>query len=97
MAGAITRSRGTDPHRLRVFGQYAIVLLLHGGGMFRDALGFRTQVRTGDLIFIFPRLRIATARFPAATGTKSTSPLMAPYSICGAMSDCSIRHGLSLP
>jgi AraC-like DNA-binding protein len=56
MAGTITRSRGTDPHRLRVFGQYAIVLLLHGGGSFRDALGFRAQVRAGDLIFIFPEV-----------------------------------------
>jgi len=56
MAGTIHKSSGSDPMRMRVFGQYAIVLLLHGGGMFRDALGFRAQVKQGDLICVFPEI-----------------------------------------
>ncbi len=56
MAGTIHKSRGTGAQKMRVFGQYAIVLLLGGGGLFRDALGFRAQVREGDMICVFPEI-----------------------------------------
>src|SRR5687767_173496 len=56
MAGTINKSRGTGAPRMRVFGQYAVVLLLDGGGVFRDSLGFRVQVQQGDLICIFPEI-----------------------------------------
>jgi hypothetical protein len=56
MAGTIQQSRGTGAQQMRVYGQYAIVLLLNGGGLFRDALGFRAQVREGDMICVFPEI-----------------------------------------
>ncbi len=41
---------------MRVFGQYAIVLVVGGGGYYRDILGTRQLVRAGDLIFVFPEV-----------------------------------------
>lgn len=41
---------------MRVFGQYAIVLLVSGGGYYRDIFGTHQKVKTGDLIFVFPEI-----------------------------------------
>jgi len=41
---------------MRVLGSYAIVFILEGGGLYRDANGYRQRVESGDLILIVPEL-----------------------------------------
>lgn len=41
---------------MRVLGDFAIVLLLHGSGGFADAQGMRERLRHGDLIVLFPEV-----------------------------------------
>ncbi|MBN8218571.1 MAG: helix-turn-helix transcriptional regulator [Spirochaetes bacterium] len=40
----------------RVFGSWALVLVLHGSGRYRDALGRSAELRPGDVILVFPDL-----------------------------------------
>lgn len=55
-AGTILGSAGTGTQKMRVFGQYAIVLLVDGGGYYRDILGTHQDIKAGDLIFVFPEV-----------------------------------------
>ena len=41
---------------LRVFGRYALVAVIAGGGDYEDATGRRSRVRRGDWIWVFPDL-----------------------------------------
>ena len=55
-AGTIKNSRGLRSHPMRVFGQYALVLQLHGSGLFRDALGTKREITAGDALWVFPEI-----------------------------------------
>lgn len=55
-AGTILHSSGIGTRKMRVFGQYAIVLLVDGDGYYRDILGTHQPVTAGDLIFVFPEV-----------------------------------------
>lgn len=54
LAGFIRQSRGVAPWR--VFGSYAVVLLLEGGGRYRDANRLDQRVGAGDVIVVYPDL-----------------------------------------
>lgn len=56
LAGSLRASPGTGAKKMRVFGQYAIVLLVNGNGYFRDILGSHHNMKAGDLIFVFPEI-----------------------------------------
>jgi len=55
LAGINKQSAGVGP-KMRVFGRFAIVLLLHGRGMYLDARGTKREVVAGDAILILPEL-----------------------------------------
>jgi AraC-like DNA-binding protein len=55
-AGTIFNSPGVGKQKMRVFGQYAIVLVVGGGGFYRDILGAHQTVAVGDLIVVFPEI-----------------------------------------
>jgi len=56
VAGYIRNSNGVPDRPLRVFGSYAIVLILHGAGRYIDATGVDRQVSAGDCIVVLPDL-----------------------------------------
>ena len=39
-----------------MYGRYAVVVILSGGGVFQDALGSDLTVESGDVIFVFPEV-----------------------------------------
>jgi AraC-like DNA-binding protein len=56
VAAYIRDSPGVPRTPLRVFGSYAIVLILHGGGRYIDATGLDRPVSAGDCILVLPDL-----------------------------------------
>lgn len=56
LAGYHRNSRGVSDRPMRTFGSYALVLILHGGGIYRDAAGGDRAVETGDCILVLPDL-----------------------------------------
>lgn len=55
LAGMGKGSAGVGP-QMRVYGRFAIVLLLHGRGIYHDARGTRREVLAGDAILVLPEL-----------------------------------------
>lgn len=66
-AGRILSSSGIGGTEMRVLGDYAFVLLLHGTGTYRDARGARRRVQGGDLITLFPELAHSYGPGPGET------------------------------
>jgi len=56
LAGTIADSRGTGRSRMRVFGQWALVYLVAGRGVYRDERGCREEVEAGRWILVFPEI-----------------------------------------
>lgn len=56
MAGFIPNGLGIPVRPLRLFGLYAVVYVVDGGGRYEDANGRDEAVRAGDLIVVFPDL-----------------------------------------
>jgi AraC-like DNA-binding protein len=54
MAAHLHSFRGTQFKSMRVFGSYAVVLLLKGAGRYIDALGTDRRVQAGDCIIVLP-------------------------------------------
>ncbi len=55
LAGYIENGPGIPAGTLRTYGSYALVYCL-GDGDYEDSNGFRTRLRAGDLILVFPDL-----------------------------------------
>jgi AraC-like DNA-binding protein len=55
LAGTLKNSGGVGSGE-RVFGLFALVILVEGEGFYRDARGKRCEVRAGDAILVFPEL-----------------------------------------
>ena len=53
--GTLRDSMGV-PGPMRVLGDFALVLLLHGSGSFYDAQGTRERVAEGDFLVLFPEV-----------------------------------------
>jgi AraC-like DNA-binding protein len=56
LAGTISKSRGIQRDKPRVFGQWAIVYLVAGTGNYHDARGTNIPLRAGDVILVFPEV-----------------------------------------
>jgi AraC-like DNA-binding protein len=54
--GRLRGTSGTGFGRYRVYGIYALVLVLQGGGRYRDRHGTDRRLKAGDLIVVFPEL-----------------------------------------
>lgn len=52
--GRLQGSHGTGFAQYRVYGMYALVFLLHGGGRYRDRRGVDRRLSAGDLLVVFP-------------------------------------------
>lgn len=52
--GRLSGTSGTGFSRFRVYGMYALVLLLKGGGRYRDRRGMDRRLSAGDLVVVFP-------------------------------------------
>ena len=52
--GRLRGTNGTGFSQFRVYGMHALVLLLQGGGRFRDRLRTDRRLSAGDLIVVFP-------------------------------------------
>ena len=47
---------GTGFSQYRIYGMYAMVLILDGGGRYRDRRGVDRRLKAGDLVVVFPEL-----------------------------------------
>jgi hypothetical protein len=56
LAGTISKSRGIQRDKPRVFGQWAIVYSVAGSGNYHDARGIDVPLRAGDMILVFPEV-----------------------------------------
>lgn len=52
--GRLRDTTGTGFGQFRVYGMYALVLLLNGGGRYRDRRGIDRRLSAGDLLVVFP-------------------------------------------
>lgn len=52
--GRLRGTAGTGFSQFRVYGMYALVLLLNGGGRYRDRKGIDRRLFPGDLMVVFP-------------------------------------------
>ena len=52
--GRLQGTTGTGFAQFRVYGMYALVLLLRGGGRYRDRRGVDRRLAAGDLLVVFP-------------------------------------------
>lgn len=52
--GHLSGTTGTGLSQFRVYGMYALVLLLGGGGRYRDRRGIDRRLSPGDLVVVFP-------------------------------------------
>jgi AraC-like DNA-binding protein len=52
--GRLRGTAGTGFSQFRVYGMYALVLLLDGGGRYRDRRGMDCRLSKGDLLVVFP-------------------------------------------
>lgn len=88
LSGYIRDSTGVPFEKVRVFGSYALVYVLHGGGRYTDERGAERRVSAGDLILVFPEL--AHAYGPAAG--ESWDEIFIAFD--GPVFDLWRRHGL---
>ena len=56
MSGMIDTAETRGWNGMRVFGQWAIVYLVGGGGIYRDEHGMNKMVGEGDVILVFPEI-----------------------------------------
>ena len=52
--GRLRGTTGTGFSQFRVYGMYALVFLLNGGGRYRDHRGIDRRLSAGDLLVVFP-------------------------------------------
>ncbi len=56
LAGSLRNSPGIGVDRMRILGNYALVLLLKGSGVYRDARGRKISLQSGHAVHVFPEL-----------------------------------------
>ena len=56
LAGSLRDSPGIGRDPMRILGSHALVLLVEGKGLYRDARGKRVPLQSGHLLHIFPDL-----------------------------------------
>ena len=68
LAGSLRNSPGIGADRMRILGNYALVILLRGSGFYRDARGREIPLESGHAIHVFPEL--AHAYGPSTPGAE---------------------------
>jgi AraC family transcriptional regulator of arabinose operon len=68
LAGSLRNSPGIGSGRMRILGNYALVVLLKGTGVYRDARGREIPIQSGHAIHVFPEL--AHAYGPSTPGAE---------------------------
>lgn len=56
LAGSLQDVAGLDPKAMRVLGSYSLIYMVNVDGYYCDGHGFKADLRTGDLVVIFPEL-----------------------------------------
>jgi AraC-like DNA-binding protein len=56
LAGALQDVPGLDPRAMRVLGSYSLIYMVDVDGYYCDGNGVKADLRTGDLVVIFPEL-----------------------------------------
>ncbi len=56
LAGILQNVHGLDPKAMRVLGSYSLIYMVNVDGYYCDSNGVRADLRTGDLVVIFPEL-----------------------------------------
>lgn len=56
LAGALKDTPGIDPKAMRILGSFSFVYMVEGKGYYADANGRQSELRSGDLVVIFPEL-----------------------------------------
>ncbi len=56
LAGVLQNVHGLDPKAMRVLGSYSLIYMVNVDGYYCDSNGVRADLRTGDLVVIFPEL-----------------------------------------
>lgn len=56
LAGVLQNVHGLDPKAMRVLGSYSLIYMVQVDGYYCDSNGGRADLRTGDLVLIFPEL-----------------------------------------
>lgn len=56
LAGVLQNVHGLDPKAMRVLGSYSLIYMVQVDGYYCDSNGGRDDLRTGDLVLIFPEL-----------------------------------------
>lgn len=68
LAGSLRNTPAIGTDRMRILGNYALVILLRGSGVYRDARGRKMPLRSGHAIHVFPEL--AHAYGPSIPGAE---------------------------
>lgn len=56
LAGALRDVPGLDPRAMRILGSYSLIYMVDVHGYYCDGNGVKADLRTGDLVVIFPEL-----------------------------------------
>lgn len=56
LAGSLQDVAGLDPKAMRVLGSYSLIYMVNVDGYYCDGHGLKADLRTGDLVVIFPEL-----------------------------------------
>ncbi|BCM93066.1 hypothetical protein IAD21_04954 [Abditibacteriota bacterium] len=92
LAGTIKNSGGVAAKPMRVFGQFALVLMVRGHGYYADARGTKCDINPGDAILVLPELPHVYAARP----TKSRGGVWDEIYLCfdGPLFDLWRREGM---
>lgn len=91
LAGLLENADGLDPAAMRVLGRYALVLIVGGRGVYRDARGTACDLGPGDAVLVFPDVPHA---YGPAAGAEWTQLY---FVFTGAQFDLWRRTGLLRP
>ncbi|MCP5528966.1 MAG: helix-turn-helix transcriptional regulator [Opitutaceae bacterium] len=67
LAGALRDVPGLDPKSMRVLGSYSFIYMVKVDGYYADANGVNCDIRSGDLVLIFPELAHAYGPKPGTS------------------------------
>lgn len=91
LAGMLQNIAGIDPTSMRILGSYALILMVAGGGYYRDARGLRRDLVAGDVVLVFPDLAHAYGPKPGEPWTQIY------YVFAGPQFDLWRKRGLLRP
>lgn len=71
LAGILMQSPGMPRDRLRLYGTYAMTLILNGTGCYRDANGIESHLTSGNVVLVFPDIAHNYAPYPGGVWDES--------------------------